>query len=173
MKPCSCWKTKFQCLNVISLTTLITIPFVCRNIISHFLRHVILKKRLLWRKYSHSPDIDTLNNFKTQSRLVRSLSRWHRLHRETIIMQSNDNAKFWRFCSSFTNSNQASYLLPMIFNNKSINSFLELPDAFKNFSLLFFECQVNFSSYLYTPLLFMYLCSLIFNFCTTMYLLCL
>ena len=48
-------------------------------------------------------------------------------------MQSNDNTKFWRFCSSSTNSNQASYPLPMIFNNKSINSFLELPDAFNEF----------------------------------------
>ena len=48
-------------------------------------------------------------------------------------MQSNDNTKFWRFCSSSTNSNQASYPLPMIFNNKSINSFLELPDAINEF----------------------------------------
>ena len=96
------------------------------------------KKRLLWRKYRHSPDIDTLNNFKTQSRLIRGLFRRHRLHRETIIMQSNDNTKFWRFCSSSTNSNQASDSLPMIFNNKSINSLQELPDAFNElFSSVF------------------------------------
>ena len=162
---------KFQCLNVICLTTPITIPFERRNIIPNFLRRAILKKRLLWRKYRHSFNIDTLNNFKVQSRLVRGLSRRHHLHRETIIMQSNDNTKFWRFCSSFTNSNQVSYPLPMICNSKSINSFLKLPDTFTNFSPLFFECQVNFPSYLYTPLLPMYLCSFQFNFRTPMYLL--
>ena len=80
--------------NVIHLTTSITIPFARRNIIPHFLRRAILKERLLWRKYRHSPDINTLNNFKTQSRLVRGFSRRHRLHRETIIMQSYDNTKF-------------------------------------------------------------------------------
>ena len=126
-----------QCLSLIRLTTL-TIPFARRNIILHFIRRAILKKRLLWRKYCHSPDIDTLNNFKTKFRLVRCLSRRHRLHRETIIMQSNDNTKFWRFCSSSTNSYQASYPLAMIFNKKSINSFLEQPDTFNEFFFFVF-----------------------------------
>ena len=118
------WNTfKFHCLNVMRLTTLITIPFARRYNIPHFLRRAILKKLLLWHNYRHSPDIDTLNNFKTQSWLLRDLSRRHRLHRKTIILQSNDNTKFWRFCSSFTNSNQASYSLPMIFNIKYIISF--------------------------------------------------
>ena len=112
---------KFQCLNVIHLSTPITILFARRNIIPHFLRRAILKKRLLWRKYRHFPDFNTFNNLKTQFRLVRGLSRQHRLHSETIIMQSNDN-----------NSNQASPL-PMIFNNKFTNSFLELLDAFNEF----------------------------------------
>ena len=99
---------KFQCLNVIRQTTPLAIPFARRYIIPHSTRRAILKRRLLWCKYRHSRDINTLNNFKTQSRLVKGLSRRHRLHRETIIMQSNENIKFWRFCSSSTNFNQAS-----------------------------------------------------------------
>ena len=44
----------FQCLNVIHLTKPIAIPFARHNIILHFLRRAILKRRLLWRKYRSS-----------------------------------------------------------------------------------------------------------------------
>ena len=61
-------------------------------------------------------------------------------------MQSNGNTKFWHFCSLSTNSNQASYPLPMIFNNKSINSFLELPDAFSEFFSSVFKVVFSINS---------------------------